>query len=78
MIRTLGDFISILLLGTIGLICTVLPGYAIYNLLALFPVHPYTLWIGAYIFSATALGWFSIYVYAYITAYNIDDNHDMH
>lgn len=71
---TIADFISILILGTIGLICTIIPGWIVYYFISNFPVHPYAPWIGAYIFSATALGWFSIYVYAYITAYNDDSD----
>lgn len=68
--NTLADFISILILGTIGLFSAFLPGYGVYYLLSMFPVHPAIPWVGAYIFAATALGWFSIYVYAYITEYN--------
>lgn len=74
--KTIADFISILLLGTIGMIFSAAPGYIAYLIVHYFTNNLIVSYIGGYIFSATALGWFGIYVHAYITAY--DNYYDEH
>ena len=73
--KTIADFISILFLGTIGLVISFIPGFVAYSLVHYFSNNDIVSWIGGYIFSATATGWFGLYVHAYITAYEERDDY---
>jgi hypothetical protein len=68
-LESIVQFLSILLVGTVGIIVTSTIGYLTYELIDLFPVHSYMPWIGAYISSALVFGWYCIFVYAFMTSY---------